>query len=109
MAKATKNRQMTIVGYVDPMDEDDHDTGIVISTDDDEEYMVYLNKQGRKLLDLIGEEVKVHGTVKQTEDGENQITITKFEILDFEETDEDDEDEDSYYPDDDFLQGYDTY
>ena len=104
MTKPTKNRQVTIVGYVDPIDEDDHDAGIVISTEDDEEYLVYLNKQGRKLLDLIGEEVKVHGTVTQTEDGEIQISIAKFEILDFEETDE----EDLYYPDQDLLEGYDT-
>jgi hypothetical protein len=96
---------MTIVGYVDPIDEDNHDAGIVISTDDDEEFLVHLDRQGRKLLDLIGEEVKVHGTVTHTDDGEDQITITKFEIIDFEEDYEDD----LYYPDDDSPDRMDRY
>lgn len=103
MAKTSKSRQVTIVGYVDPIDEDDHDAGIIISTDDDEEYLVYLNKQGRKLIDLIGEEVKVHGTVSKTDDGDDQISITKFEVIDFEETDEDD-----FYYDDDAMERYDS-
>ena len=86
MTKTTKNSQVTIVGYVDTIDEDDQEAGIIISTDDNEEYLVDLNKQGRKLLDLIGEEVKVHGAVTQTEGGENRISVTKFEVLDYKET-----------------------
>ena len=97
MAKSPKSRRVTIVGYIDPVDEDDHDAGIVISTDDDEAYLVHLNKQGRKLSDLIGEEVKVHGTVTQTDDGEDEISITRFEVIDFEET----YDDGLYYPYDD--------
>ena len=103
MSKPTKNRQVTIVGYVDPVDGDDHKSGIIISTNDNEEYLVDLNKQGRKLLDLIGEEVKIHGSVTQTEGGENRISITKFEVLDFKEADE----ADLYYPDYDALERYD--
>jgi len=103
MAKTTKNRQVTIVGYVDPIDEDNHDAGIIISTNDNEEYLVDLNKQGWKLLDLIGEEVKVQGAVTQTEDGENRISVTKFEVLDYKETNE----EDLYYPDHDVLERFD--
>ena len=103
MTKTTKNRQVTIVGYVDPVDGDDHKSGIIISTNDNEEYLVDLNKQGRKLLGLIGEEVKVHGAVTQTEDGENRISVTKFEVLDFKETSE----EDLYYPDYDVLERFD--
>ena len=104
MAKPNKrNKPETIVGYVDPIDEDDHDAGIIISTEDNEEYLVDLNKQGRKLLDLIGEEVKVHGAVTQTEGGENRISVTKFEVLDFKETSE----EDLYYPDYDVLERFD--
>ena len=104
MANTNKKRQVTIVGYIDPIEEHDHDAGLIISTDDDEEYLVHMNKQGRKLIDLIGEEVKVHGTVTRTEDGEDQISVTKFEVIDFEESYEDD----LYYPDDDALERFDN-
>ena len=103
MAKTIKNRQVTIVGYVDPIDKDNHDAGIIISTNDNEEYLIDLNLQGRKLLDLIGEEVKVHGAVTQTEGGENRISVAKFEVLDYKETYE----EDLYYPDYDVLERFD--
>ena len=104
MAKPSKrNRPVTIVGYIDPIDKNDHKSGIIISTNDNEEYLVDLNKQGRKLLDLIGEEVKIHGYVAQTEGGENRISITKFEVLDYKETSE----EDLYYPDYDVLERFD--
>jgi len=105
MAKTAKNRQVTIVGYVAPIDEDDHDAGIIILTDDNEEYLVDLNKQGRKLLDLIGEEVKVHGAVTQTEGGENRISVTKVEAIDYEETYE----KDLYYPDYDDPERFDMH
>ncbi|HIJ56094.1 MAG TPA: hypothetical protein HPQ03_08205 [Deltaproteobacteria bacterium] len=85
-----RNRLVTIVGYIDPIDEDDHEAGAMISTENNEEYMVEINKQSRKLLDFIGEEVKVQGAVTETEDGEKRILITKFEIIDYEETYEDD-------------------
>ena len=91
MAKATKNRQATIVGYVDPIDEDDSEAGVVISTDNDEEYFVDENKQSRRLLNLIGEKIRAQGTVTQTEDGENRIFINSFEVLEYEETSEDDD------------------
>ena len=104
MANTSKrNRPEKIVGYVDPIDGNDHDAGIIISTDDNEEYLVALNKQGRKLLDLIGEKVKAQGAVTQAEDGENRISVTKFEVLDYKEADE----EDLYYPDYEVLEGYD--
>lgn len=86
-----KNKTITITGYVDPVDEDDSEAGVVISTDDDEEYLVDQNKQGRRLLNLLGEKVKAQGTVTQMEDGENQISITAFEVLEYEETSEDDD------------------
>lgn len=105
MAKTTKSRKVTIVGYVDPIDEDDSDAGIVISTDDDEEYLVHLDRQGRRLLDLIGEEVKVHGSVTRTDDGEDKISINKFEVIDFEEIDGDE----LYYPGDDSPSRMDRY
>ena len=86
-----KNKTVTIVGYVDPVDEDDSEAGVVISTDNDEEYLVDPNKQGRRLLNLLGEKIRAQGTVAQTEDGENQISITAFEVLEYQETSEDDD------------------
>ena len=86
-----KNKTATIVGYVDPIDEDDSEAGVVISTDNDEEYLVDPNKQGRRLLNLLGEKIRAQGTVAQTEDGENQISITAFEVLEYQETSEDDD------------------
>jgi hypothetical protein len=104
MAKTIrKNTLVTIVGYVDHMDEDDPEAGIIISTEDDKAYRVDLNRQGRRLLNLIGEQVKAQGTVTQTEDGENRISITKLEVLEWEETYEDD----SYDEPDDYFDRYD--
>jgi len=93
MGKKTnlKNKTITITGFVDPVDEDDSESGVVISTDNDEEYLVDQNKQGRRLLNLLGERIKAEGTVTRTEDGENQISITAFEVLEYEETSEDDD------------------
>jgi len=106
MAKPSKrNRPVTIVGYIDPIDKNDQEAGIIISTEYDEEYLVDLNKQGRNLLDLIGEKVKAQGAVTQTKDGENRISVAKFEVLDYEETYADD----AYYQDDEDFEDYDYY
>ena len=104
MAKISKeNIPETIVGYVDPIDDDDPDAGVLISTQDHETYLVDLNKQGRRLLNLIGEKVQAQGTVTQTEDGENRISISRLEVLEWEESYEDD----SYGEPDDYFDRYD--
>ncbi len=104
MAKTNKgNTPVTIVGYVDHIDEDDPEAGIIISTEDDKTYLVELNRQGRRLLNLIGEQVKAKGTVTQTEDGENRIFINKLDVLEWEETYEDD----PYDEPDDYFDRYD--
>ena len=68
-------------------------------------YLVDLNKKSRNLLDLIGEKVKAQGAVTQTKDGGNRISVTKFEVLDYEETYE----ADAYYQDDEDFEDYDYY
>ncbi len=90
MAKINKrNGPVTIIGYVDLIDEDDAGAGIIISTEDHEAYRADPNEQGQRLMNLIGEKIQAQGAVTQTEDGENRISVTKFEILEWQETYED--------------------
>ncbi len=69
----------------------------------EEEYLVEMNKQGKKLLQVLDSEVKATGKIKQDSDGRNMICITKFEIIDDDYTDENFDDEN--YDDDDFDDG----
>jgi hypothetical protein len=69
---------------------------VIIATDDDD-YVVELNKQGKRLSQEIDMDVEVTGIVTKSEDGTKRITVTKFEVL---ESDDDDDDE-LYYGDED--------
>jgi len=42
-------KEISLIGFVDPLDDDDDDTGVKISTDNDE-YIVEMNLTGKKLL-----------------------------------------------------------
>ena len=89
-------KEITIVGVVED-NEEAGGTGVIIATDDDD-YVVELNKQGKRLAQEVAMDVEVTGFVTKNGDGTKRITVTDFEVL--ESDDEDDEDE-MYYGDDD--------
>lgn len=98
-AKKTK-KEVTLVGYICPIEEDDEVVGIEISTDDDN-YLVELNKQGKQLFNHLDEDVEVKGIVEKDEDDNYKITVSSFEVLESEddeddEMDYDDEEDDNY-------------
>ena len=101
-AKHTE-KEITIVGVVEEYEEEE-DTGLIIATDDDD-YVVELNKQGKKLSQEVGMDVEATGFVTKNGDGIKRITVTKFEVFDSDDDDEDemfyDDDDDEIYDDDD--------
>ena len=74
----TSQEEITIIGFVDPLDEDDDNSGVMISTEDDE-YIVEMNRTGEKLLSMIDEEVQVTGRLSIGEDGTKSLTVTHFD------------------------------
>ena len=89
-------KEMTIVGVVEEIEEEDGN-GVIIATDDDD-YVVELNKQGKRLSQEVDMDVEVTGIITKNGDGTKRITVTKFEVL---ESDDDDDDDEMYYGDDD--------
>jgi len=79
------NQQVTIVGYVDPVDEKNKDAGIKITTADEGEFVVELSKEGQRLKHMIGEQARVSGIVTTVKGGKNLISVSKFKILEYEE------------------------
>ena len=94
-------KEITIVGVVEEYEEED--TGLIIATDEDD-YVVELNKQGKKLSQEVGMDVEVTGVVTKDDDGTTRITIKKFEVLEFD--DDDDDDDETYFDDDDDDETY---
>ena len=91
MAKKIKSQeQITIIGFVDPIDEDDDNSGLVISTEN-EQYIVNLDKTGEKLLNMIDEEVQVTGRLSIAGDGTKSITVISFDYAPYGEDEDDDE------------------
>lgn len=89
-----KNRkEHTITGVIVPEDWDAQDRVIrvAIKTPYYEEYVVEHNKQGKELLALIDEKVKVTGTVRKRVDGDIIISVKSYEPL--KESDEGQEDQ----------------
>lgn len=82
--------EITIIGFVDPLDEDDDNSGVMISTDN-EEYIVEMNQTGEKLLNMIDEEVQITGRLSIAEDGTKSLAVTHFDIAADDGEDEDDD------------------
>ena len=95
------NKTSTIIGYVGETEDDDSIRLTIFSGEED--YLVEMNQQGKKLLQVLDFEVKATGQIKQNKDGRNVICIKKFEIIDDDYSDESFEDEN--YDDDDFDDG----
>lgn len=97
MKKKKAVKEVTIVGFVREIRDDDDEVSLEISADDDD-YAVEMNKQGKKLLSLAGNDVEVTGIVTQDDDGISRISVSSFEVLESDDDDDehlyDDEDED---------------
>ena len=98
MAKENKAaiKEATIIGFVEETELENGDSGIQIDGDD-YQYQVVMDKQGKKLLDYIDEEIEAVGIVSKTK-GVREIKISRFTLLDSYE--DDDEDYDDYGDDD---------
>ena len=81
-------KKITIIGFVDPLDDDDDNSGVMISTDN-EEYIVEMDQTGEKLLNMIDEEVQVTGQLSIAEDGTKSIVVTHVEYAPYDGEDED--------------------
>jgi hypothetical protein len=102
-------QETTIYGTVNSIEDDKKKKtiSIMISTDE-KDYIVESNRMGNELTDYLGEEVEVTGILTKGKDGEDRISITKYEILDYDDEDEDyddneyyDDEDDEYFDDDD--------
>jgi hypothetical protein len=92
MKSAKKKRdEITIIGFVDPLDDYDDEAGVKITTDDDE-YVVEMNRNGKKLMNMIDEEVQVTGVVTLSADGTKIIDVSYFDYAPYEEYDDEEED-----------------
>lgn len=107
MAKEKKSapKEIKITGIVEELELDEDDIGLQI-VDNARTYRVVMDKQGRKLLDYVDEEIEATGIIAKTEDA-TEIKITRFHLVDEEEDEEEeDEDEDEAWSDgedDDFM------
>ena len=88
--KKPTHEETTIIGFVDPLDDDDDSSGVMISTEN-EEYVVDMNTVGEKLLQMIDEEVQVTGRVSIAKDGTKSISVRHFDYAPFSGEDADDE------------------
>ena len=90
----------TLIGVVYEFGNDQDSMGLMIVTEEDEEYLVVLDHEGEKLWDFIDEEVIVTGLISEDEKGSLHISVRHIETVDY---DDDDDGDDDYWDDDDDL------
>ncbi|HUV78133.1 MAG TPA: hypothetical protein VMW06_08740 [Desulfobacterales bacterium] len=88
-------KEVTIVGVVEEIEDEEGNSGLIISTDDDA-YEVELNKQGKRLFQEVDMDVEVTGFVTKNDDGTKRITVTGFDVLDSDDDDDYDDDDDDF-------------
>jgi hypothetical protein len=96
--KINAPREMTVTGFVEEFDSTGEGIGLMIATDEDN-YLVNLNKNGKKLYDALDRKVNVTGLVERDREGILHMAVTGFRIieenpeglddLDFDSDDED--------------------
>jgi hypothetical protein len=99
--KANASKEMTITGYVEEFENEEGNSGVIIS-DGDYEFVVVMDKQGKKLLDYMDEEVEATGIVTK-KSGVREIKVINFRLTDEYEDDEEYYDDDEGDEDDDFF------
>ena len=101
--RKSMTKEMKITGIVEEFDSIQDGVGILIAADDEENYVVEPNKNGKKLSSFLDERVKVTGLVTRDRDGLNYINVSSFIVFEDSEDyyDLEDEDDDSFYDDKD--------
>jgi hypothetical protein len=87
--------EVTLVGIVYEYGNDQEALGIMIVTEEDEEFLIVLDHEGEKLWDYVDEEVIVTGTISKDDNGDLYISVRNFDSFVFDD-DEDDWDDDDY-------------
>lgn len=80
--KEQEKREITIRGTILPAewDKNGHVTSIGIGTEDEEDYIIFLDKIGEKFFKLIDRKVEATGTVKSVY-GDLVFTVHKYALL----------------------------
>lgn len=89
-------KEITLNGYVEEIDWEGGETGVIID-DGNDDYYVVMDETGKRLLEHVDEEVEVTGMVSK-KDGEWTLKVSNFHALDYYEDEIDDyEDMDDYW------------
>jgi hypothetical protein len=88
-------KSKTMVGYLAGYALDDDSSGITFISEDDDEYIVMLDRAGRKLLEHVDQEVILTGLIDEDDQGQYYISVRGFDLMDY----------DNDYVDD--VEGYD--
>ena len=91
-------KETILNGYVEEIELEDGESGIIID-DGDEEYYVVMDKIGKRLLQYLDEEIEAVGVVSRNE-GEATFKVSRFKVVDY-YRDEEEEDFDYGEMDDD--------
>ncbi len=80
--KKAETRELTIRGIILPTEWDRHGhvTSIGIGTEDDKDYIIFLDKIGEKLFKLVDRKVEVTGTVKNVY-GDLVLTVRNYALI----------------------------
>ena len=88
---SNKEKKITINGYLEEVELEDGNSGVVIN-DGEDDYYVVMDKTGKKLLDHIDEEVELTGVLSKNR-GELMIAVTHYHLVDdYEDMDDLDDD-----------------
>ena len=81
--KAIINIKPFITGIVVAAGWDDDGNVALISIQgyDEKEYVVKMNRCGKKLMDLINRKIKVSGKVSERLDGKRLIQVSQYDLL----------------------------
>jgi hypothetical protein len=81
-SKGTGDELTTIRGIVIPVDwdEDGNVLATAISSQDEHEYFVELDKKGEKMLGLIRRGIEVRGVVRKIIKGRKTITVKSYRL-----------------------------
>ena len=76
------DREITIKGTILPAEWDRHGhvTSIGIETEEEEDYIIFLDKIGEKLFKLVDRKVEAMGTVKNVY-GDFVLTVNNYKLL----------------------------
>jgi hypothetical protein len=77
-----KDREITIRGTILPSewDKNGHVTSIGIGTENEEDYIIFLDKIGEKLFKLVDRKVEATGTAKNVY-GDFVLTVNNYKLL----------------------------